>query len=79
MKLLKIAALASSTEIANKEPKRMMLKMILRERFPIVTIEYNTKGTLKAMDAAVMFLLPATPLRDIALKLFASNCVIKSP
>ena len=73
MKLLSIAARAYKTEIANKEAKRRMLKIILKDRFPIVTIEYNTKGTLKAMDAAVMFLLPATPLREIASKDFESN------
>ena len=68
-----MAARAERIEIENNAVKRTRLKIIFSGTLFIVTIEYRRKGTLNAIEAAVMFLLPATPLRDIASKVRASS------
>ena len=73
MKLLKIADRAYKIEIAKTAVNNKKLRINLNSPFRTVTIEYNTKGILKAIEADVIFLLPATPLRFIALKLLASS------
>ena len=78
IKLLKIADRAYKIEIAKTAVNNRKLKINLKRRFRTVTIEYKTKGTLNAIEAAVIFLLPATPLRLIEIKVLFSNCVNKS-
>ena len=73
IKLLRIAARASSIDTEKSEDKRIILKTILNNPLLTVTIEYKRKGTLKAIDAAVMFLLPATPFKLKELKEFPSS------
>ena len=78
IKLLKIADRAYKIEIAKTAVNNRKLKINLKRRFRTVTIEYKTKGTLNAIEAAVIFLLPATPLRLFEIKVLFSNCVNKS-
>ena len=78
IKLLKIAERAYKMEIAKTAVNNRKLKINLKRRFRTVTIEYKTKGTLNAIEAAVIFLLPATPLRLVEIKVLFSNCVNKS-
>ena len=73
IKLLRIAARASSIDTEKSEHKRIILKTILNNPLLTLTIEYKRKGTLKAIDAAVMFLLPATPFKLKELKEFPSS------
>tara|TARA_B110000240_G_scaffold17839_1_gene18199 strand:+ start:79 stop:312 length:234 start_codon:yes stop_codon:yes gene_type:complete len=73
IKLLKIADRAYKMEIAKTVVKSRKLRISLKSPFLTVTIEYRRKGTLNAMDAAVMFLFPATPFKFIALKSLVSS------
>ena len=78
IKLLKIADRAYKMEIAKTAANKRKLKISLKRCFRTVIIEYKTKGTLNAIEAAVIFLFPATPLRLIEIKVLFSNCVNKS-
>ena len=78
IKLLKIADRAYKMEIAKTAVNKRKLRINLKKLFRTVTIEYKTKGTLNAIEAAVIFLLPATPLRLVEIKVLFSNCVNKS-
>ena len=57
-------------EIENKANKSKLLRRNFNNRLFTVTMEYKTKGILNAIEAAVIFLFPATPLRLIALNKF---------
>ena len=73
MKLLKIADRAYKIEIEKTAVNNKKLKINLNSPFRMVTIEQSTKGTLKAIEAAVIFLFPATPLRSKGLKILPSS------
>ena len=65
--VLRIAALASIKKIAKTPAVQIMNDMILKNSFFELKKIYIAKGILKAIEAAVIFLLPANPLIAITL------------
>ena len=65
--VLKIAALASIKKIAKTPAVQIKNDIILKNSFFDLKKIYIAKGILNAIEAAVIFLLPANPLIAITL------------
>ena len=65
--VLKIAALASIKEIENIPDVKIRNEVILKKTFFEFKKKYMANGILKAIEAAVIFLLPANPFIAITL------------
>ena len=75
---LKIAARAYKMDIAKVAKNNMINKIVFTNFLEAEINENNTNGILKAIEAEVMFLFPATPFKFIAVKSGVSNSVKKS-
>jgi len=75
---LRIAARAYKMDTAKAAKNKMMNKIAFTSFLEAVIKEYSTNGILKAIEAEVMFLFPATPFKFIGTKSGDSNSVKKS-
>ena len=75
---LKIAARAYKMDTAKVAENNIINKIAFTNFLEEVINEYNTNGILKAIEAEVIFLFPATPFKFIEAKSGDSNSVKKS-
>ena len=78
MEELKIAARASRIDTAKAAKNNMVNKIAFIIFLEAVIKEYSTNGILKAIEAEVIFLFPATPFKFIETKSGDSNSTKKS-